>query len=694
MLERRAIWILIALTILFYWRYAFFGERFTYLDTPDGANQVLPWLQVQARGWHEGVFPMWDPHHWGGQSLFGQMQPGAAFPLNWPLFWTPLADGFIQQQYISWHRLAMHLLTGLFMFALAREQGRSRLAGLFAGLAWATVGYVATTGWPQILHGAMWIPLVFLCFHRLVRSRDWRWAVLCGGALGAAVLSGHPRVPLFTWMAISVAFAAWGRRKVLRTAWLYGIACAGLFLVSALQLLPAWAFGRTSVRWVGLKDGPIGFDDRIPYFIDEGLRLNPVHVLGTVIAKLPFPGDPFVGWTVVALALIAVAGSRVEGRDMSRPYSMLVLGALLFTFGPQTVFHGWIYALVPFAEKARGAEHAIVLFHFATVVLAAKGVDLLVNIRPSVVFVQRILVGFAAVAAAITLVELTLGRFESGPRVYHGEFVMFAGICAALLAFVLPKRNPTALIALLLLEAGSAQWLMVREQGDPLRESHIAKLDEPREPLEFLKAQPPPFRFEIVPDGGGMNRAAWQGLEASDGYLTALNGNVHALMESEGWDRGRLLLNTVYSVSRERAKGDQVEVFVGSDGWRVFRNPDARPRAWLDCDDAVEPQVEQRLQSIVVRVNSPCQGNLVVSSVHAPGWHAEGYEIRPHLDALLSVMVSPGEHEVRFEYRPASVLWGGALSAFGLLVCAFAGWTSRKTASCLAATVMVRSSAS
>ena len=670
-IERRAVWILLALTVLFYWRYAFFGESFTYLDTPDGANQVLPWLQVQARGWHEGVLPMWDPHHWGGQSLFGQMQPGAAFPLNWPLFWAPLADGLIQLKYIHWHRVVMHSLTALFMFGLARELGRSRTASLFAGLAWTCLGYVATTGWPQILHGAIWAPLIFFCFHRMTRAGDWRWAVLCGGAAGASILSGHPRVPLFVWMALTAAFVWWGHRRATKAVLLYGLVATTAFLVGALQILPAWEFGRDSVRWVGLEAGPIGFEDRIPYFIDEGLRLNPVHILGTVIAKIPFPGDPFVGWTVVALALIAILA---KGRDMSRPYAVLALASLLFTFGPQTLFHGWIYALVPFAEKARGAEHAIVLFQFAMVVLAARGFDLLLNSRPRIVHVQRALVFFAAVAAAITLAELTLGRFDSGLRVYHGEFVMFAGLSAALLAAALPRRNPIALIALMLLEAGSAQWLMIREQGDPLRESHIAKLNQPAEPLEFLKRQPRPFRFEIVPDGGGMNRGAWHGLEASDGYLTALNGNVHQLMESEGWEQGRLLLNTEFTVAREPTRSAQTEVFTGSEGWKVFHNPDARPRAWLDCGDSGDVEVEQGLQEILVRVRSECDGSLIVSSVYAPGWRADGYEVQAYRGALLSAAVSPGNHVVEFEYRPNSVMWGAGLTVLGLALCLMTTW--------------------
>jgi hypothetical protein len=68
--ERRPLILLIAILLLFFWKLVF-SDQFTFLDSPDLAYQVLPWLQVQARAWHEGVFAMWDPYQWAGQSLRG-----------------------------------------------------------------------------------------------------------------------------------------------------------------------------------------------------------------------------------------------------------------------------------------------------------------------------------------------------------------------------------------------------------------------------------------------------------------------------------------------------------------------------------------------------------------------------------------------------------------------------------------------
>src|SRR5579871_7033426 len=78
------------------------ADQAVHVDGSAGHGiQVLPWYQFQAEAWHRGEFPLWDPHVWGGQPLIGQMQPGAAYPLNWPLFLMPLKKGHIQTLWMN-----------------------------------------------------------------------------------------------------------------------------------------------------------------------------------------------------------------------------------------------------------------------------------------------------------------------------------------------------------------------------------------------------------------------------------------------------------------------------------------------------------------------------------------------------------------------------------------------------------------
>src|SRR5678815_1505033 len=49
-----------------------------------------------------------------------------------------------------------------FCYWLCRDLGRSRMASLLGGTAFALSGVVGTIDWPQMLNGAIWAPLVLL----------------------------------------------------------------------------------------------------------------------------------------------------------------------------------------------------------------------------------------------------------------------------------------------------------------------------------------------------------------------------------------------------------------------------------------------------------------------------------------------------------------------------------------------------
>jgi hypothetical protein len=70
--------------------------------------------------------------------------------------------------------------------------------------------------------------------------------------------------------------------------------------------------------------------------------------------------------------------------------------------------------------------------------------------------------------------------------------------------------------------------------------------------------------------------------------------------------------------------------------------------------------------SVTVEVRARARGQLVLLDTFYPGWRAEvdgrSTPIRPANAAFRAVAVPPGRHEVRFSYRPGSVIAGGAIS--------------------------------
>ena len=82
--------------------------------------------------------------------------------------------------------------------------------------------------------------------------------------------------------------------------------------------------------------------------------------------------------------------------------------------------------------------------------------------------------------------------------------------------------------------------------------------------------------------------------------------------------------------------------------------------------------VERTDTEVTVSVDATAPGQLVLLDTLYPGWEAEvdgeAASVRPANGAFRAVEVDEGRHEVRFAYRPASVLAGGILSGVALVL--------------------------
>jgi hypothetical protein len=163
------------------------------------------------------------------------------------------------------------------------------------------------------------------------------------------------------------------------------------------------------------------------------------------------------------------------------------------------------------------------------------------------------------------------------------------------------------------------------------------------------------------------------------------------------------------------------DVFTGASGLKVWRNPNAFPRAWAvhrvlkltdpggrklvhdrlpDLHDAAfltdtPPGVDACAgdnvtlmhysgSQVSIRADMKCRGMVVLSDTYFPGWNAtvDGRPEAIHkVDfCLRGVVVPAGVHELRFRYQPPSVIAGGILTAAGILLALGIAWagTSRK----------------
>ena len=626
---------LLLLTAGFYWKLTI-SREWTFLEGSDLANVVRPWLDFEAREFHAGRFPLWDPYEWAGHTLIGQVQPGITNPLNWILFAMPLRDGHIPVTTLHWYWVLIHWLGAVFCYALCRDLHAGYTASLLGGSVFALAGFLGHTDWPQILMSSIWVPLVLLFFARAAGGRSAASsAALCGAALGMAFLSGYHVVPTFTavllgamWLVyISLDWrrpARWGHAAIFFAVWL---------LVSAVQVLPAIEYAKQSLRWAGAPE-PLRWGQPVPYEVHAQYSLGWPSVSGIVLPGISLHANPHVGFVAVALALAALWYRRRE--PLVRWFAFVALGGLLLALGKDFPPYWLIYRFVPMVEKAREPAMAIVLCQVGIAVLAALG--------------------------------LLAGRHCAVPRGDSAEASDFSKVW----------RRWAGILALGLF-LGEAVYDAPRLARFDRPGSYTAMIQGQADIAEFLKAQPGWFRVDFDENDVPYNFGDLYGIEQFGGAGSSLPVRIHRLLGNAETPR---LFGIRYRVARQPSDPAQVEVFRSRSGLKVYRDPRIGEPLWTwrdrPCGAPDRLRVVSRTPEVfVVEAELACPALVVAGDSYYPGWRARvDGERRPvqELDAVRAVRADAGRHVIEFRYRPASVYRGLGLTLLGFSIVAFFCW--------------------
>jgi hypothetical protein len=713
----------------FYWKLVF-TYQFDWMWSPDMADQVLPWWQEEARQLQHGQFPLWDVHNWMGQPLLGQAQPGAAYPLNWLLWLMPQQHGLIQMWAVNWYFVVVHYMAALFTYLLCRDVGRSRAASLIAGLIFALLGYMGWTDWPQMLNGAVWTPLVFLFLLRAVRGvHPWASASLSGACIGMAWLSGHHQVPIFVTLAAAGAWLYYilkDGRPDWRMARLAALAMVFAPLVGALQILPAQEYGRLAFRWAGAHDH-LTWDDVVPYYVHAQHAVAPLSLFGILIPGYGENTGLFFGILAVSLALMAIT---VWWREhLVKLFAAIALGGLVYSLGGYSVFQGFIYAVVPFVEKARVPAMALLLFNAGFAVLAAYGVDVMqASEEPSSQWIRRINIGVAAfgtVTGATVLAVLIAKKFQWDFDARVAMTVLISILMAALLyawrTRSLTRRQALTLLTLLLLfEAGQQSSFTLADRNASEQRNFLDKAWGNQDLADFFHKQPGPFRVETRTEDIVSNWGDFYCVDFPTANAGVTVNSFSLWTKLPVWNK---LVGAKYTLARGNTDPAQSEVFRGASGVAVYQNPDVFNRAWAvhelvpirDVNQGLEfmgshlnelrskavilgtpaaqlatcPEAKDTVfvtryapSNVSISADMSCSGMVVLADNYYPGWSAsvDGRPAQIHeVDiALRGVAVSQGSHVVTFRYRPRSVYWGAGLTLAGLLGAAvLTFWTGK-----------------
>jgi hypothetical protein len=717
----RKCWILLlALTVGFYWKLTLSGQYIWY-DHPDMAYIELPRMSFQAFEIQKRHFPLWDPYIWCGQSLVGQTQPGPLFPLNLLFYLLPLEDGYLRQSFLNWYYVGIHFLAAWFCYLLCIELGTGKAAGVLAGMTFTAGGFMGTVPWLDVVNGGIWAPLILRYAVRSARGQSrYSNAALAGMFLGFAWLSGHHELPLLVSLATGGVWAyfAWRERGLWKAAALFLLSTG---MVSAVQVWPTAEFGRLSKRWVGVEI-PVGWNDQVPYTVHTIYSLPAKGLVETLFPGAASYGDvrPFLGAAAVFLAVLG--GVLLWRERQDRWVAVLALVSAVYALGAVSPLHGVMYSIVPVLGKARLPVRALLLYNLAAAVLAAFGLEALIKKR-SEKWIRRIAIA-AGLWGAFVLAGSTW-RMILGYALE--DRVWLNGICACAAAAVFlavqkgvlgPRSAPAILLGLALTELtplSTGAFPHVREGGQVKFAGLLAR---DRDIAEFLRGRQGVQRVVVNDSDIPANFGDWHRIEMLQGYVAGVPENLRR--QGLHTERIRQLAGVTHYIGRKPESPEQVELYTGGSGVKVYSNPGAMPRAWVVHEVEQEPafwrlalkmqkagfdfrkralvegpapkleecngtedlkMVRRNTDRITVEAELGCRGLLILNDAYYPGWRVKvdgkPGEVIEVYGFLRGVVVEGGRHTIDMIYRPVSIVGGACLTLGGLLLVA-AVWVGER----------------
>lgn len=685
-------WLSLAI-VAFYWEFVF-TSQFSMLTAGETVNQAYSWFHFWAESVRHGSVPLWDPYAFGGHSFIGEMQTAAFYPLHlvFALFQAN-GNGLLSTRLYHLYFVFTHLLAAYFMFALIREMGLDRFPALLAGLIYSLGGFVGVVQWPHLLESSVWLPLQFLLMLRALQHHAMRrsitHAALAGLTLGLSILAGGLHIVMMQVIVLVSAAAYYASRN--RSAWWRSTAVVAALLITglaagAVQLLPSAEYSARAIRFISGTSLPATQKIPIGYLVDS---IFPRTLLSYLIpynfqGKLG-PGEvlsPYLGFLPLLLAIIGFWKCR--DRVWVRYAAGLVLIAFIFSLGASSLLYGLIYALVPLLWMAREASRFLYMAHFGLVVLAAYGAQTLfcgTEAPLSWGSLNRVSLWLAVLSGVILAVPYLSGQPELKPWTEFSLLVII--LTYPVLRYISGARHSALsrflaiafiIFDLHLFSSTAVNKIEIARNGT----DQLERLIGMRGAADFLKSQPEPFRVQVVAEPALNIGDSW-GIETLNGGAVTLAVNYMDLTGRGG--PGSDLLNVRYFLKPASAS-DPHPVYVDAN-WKIYVNPTAHPRAWIEPGMTPAVVQEYSARHIAVKVSAVNGGTLVLSELYYPGWEARVNGNPQRIDevhrGLRGIPIPQGESVVTVDYAPLSVTLGAILTVltFAFTLAAAAHWVRR-----------------
>ncbi len=729
---------------------------------PDVIRQLYPWKTLSINQLKTKQLPLWNPYNFSGSPLLANFQSAPFYPPNVVFLllpdttaWTVLV--FLQPMLAIW-----------FTYLYARKIRIRPIASWFAAVSYGfSAAMTVIVEYNSIGHVMAWLPFVALAIETLKDRISAPWLLLYLFALTSSALAGHPQLfgylMIFTWIYGFVRFRSWKEALSIN---LFSLLSIG---IAAIQYIPGFELIRFSARSAYTSQ------ELLTKLLIQPWQLAMLafpNIFGNPATRSYWPSDTFAAKvTSVGLVPLFFLPALWRLRSKSLIKFILISIAVLFllvTNNPLSFVLS--QARIPFWSTSNPTL-MMFLLSFLLAIGTGFGVDEWISEHHSIPKLLRrtiTVIGFFVIFFFLLYIGTKFvpppwpNRFHIALRAGLYGFAISSLVIVAFAAAILrPKRMAFALVVLFFVHLGDL-WMGFQKFNPFVPASFVYP---PAPIINFLKSKVGIDRFWgygnaaveanlatqvqlYSPDGYDPLYPRWYGefLSASrqGSILTQFTTNTRSdAVIAPGFGVDDLPKNTYrlkvldavgvrYILDRLENAGtaitfpsDRFKPIYNQDGWVVYENLKAAPRAFLAStiktyansndftkiffDDSFDPSKEVLVSktdfpnppvsaggsvqvlsyqpnAIQIKTSSVTEALLFLSDTYYPGWRAfvdnAPVPIYKADYAFRAVRVPKGNHTVNLVYTPDSLALGIKVSIISLGLTGIilvAVWKKQKT---------------
>jgi len=628
-----------------------------------------------------GAVPAWNPYQFCGIPYIDGFHGDTFYPFSILKFFINIYRA------LGWNLLLHVFLAGITMFACARVFQRSQMASTLAAVSYMFAAYFVSQVAPGH-DGKMFVttlfPLTLMLIELGFRGRPLLYFSLLGLTIGIIILTPHPQMAYYTlwacafYFAFKLIFRYVDNRSVpelIKPTSLFVWAVIIGLAISAIHFYPGYIYvqeysprseTKRGEEWA--KSWSLGWEETASLVVPEFCGVSSEEG-NSYWGKNPFKDNSeYAGAIPLLMALVAVIMIRSRKTWF---FGALAVFAVIYGLAGNTPFFYLFYHIIPNVKSTRAWSMIMFLFSFSIAMLAAFGLDFIIEQSrklkgqqnrafmialfglPALVFLGALFFAAAPDAAIGLYKSIFYNNMPQQKSMILRQHLgtITAGfwitsiflIIASVSAWLYSKRKAPLLILWLIIVVAfidayrfDLRFIRTYDQDSP--QPHMTLTRTPL--VDFFNSQPGKFRVldltgpylktNYLPLFGIEETTSYHGNEprwyykliggTSQRNIMGLNINLMNMTNTR-----YLLISPGSPVRGERLSSAGFPQVTRWQNFQVFENPAANDRAYLVHDWIVDSNPDNIDQMILMRSFDP---HRQVGLLHRP-------EIEPVTDSAI-----------------------------------------------------------